>query len=257
MKQKRKDDTGRFMQAIAAFSAAPERITPLGRQLLVASGGLVESILSELDETVLRRHLLFKSNAGQELVLDVGERRLYGVLVVPPTLEADCGTLVGKQLSEEDCTAVHRALTAFCASASDVFVTSRLPQKTEKTDFTGLSVTTLRQYGSGSLETGLPQELVDVIEACRPQVLALAAAKDTEVVLLHGDKAQSSILAERLVKRAGRAGTDRGVTLWQAKGNEGRVLILAEADTFSVALLAGQAEGLSLFTGLSASISAK
>lgn len=235
MTQKRKDDTGRFMQAIAALSAEPEQITAKGRWLRPVGGDLLGAVLTELDETVLRRHLVFKNDQGQSVALDIGERRLFMVLALPQALHAEHGDLLDRPLSEKDSGRVHAAFSAFCALGVNVFVRSHLPETEETTEFGGLSATQLRHRITSQALSGVPEDIAQAIHATKPEVTALVVADADEILARYGEEAACDLLSARLAECS--LQVQPQVTHWQSDTISATTLLLAQTQAVKIAAL--------------------
>ncbi len=144
MTQSPADDTGRFMKAIAAFSAAPEEVTVYGRLLATRRDQFIPAALGEITETVLRRVIHFSTSDGASLALDVAERRVHRICQIPPALESAYAQLLGRDLTPEDAQSVLDAFDALTAKAGALYAKAGLPEAGTAVAFNGLSVNDLQ-----------------------------------------------------------------------------------------------------------------
>jgi hypothetical protein len=138
------DDTGRFMNAIAAFSAAPEEVTIYGRLLATRRDQFAPAALGEITETVLRRVVHFSTADGASLAFDVAERRIHRVCQMPAPMERPFSHLMGRDLTLADAQGVLDAFACLTAEADALYAKASLPDAGTTAAFNGLSVSDLK-----------------------------------------------------------------------------------------------------------------
>ncbi len=237
MQRKSKGDTDRFMRAIAAFSAAPEEVTRRGRRLQNGESGSAHAILAEIDETVLRRKLVFCNEQDATLTLDVGERRLLTVLSAPEPLDGVYPDLIGRPLEEADAPTVMNLLTEFASQEPRVFVVSRPSDAGETGVFRGLSAKMLVDLQRMPLPDELPATLRRAVEVAKADCDALVICQSGKSLYRHGEKKLVDMLDAHLSSLPSGRGNMRDVTLWCVDPPAGGAVMLAEVDDFRVAVI--------------------
>jgi hypothetical protein len=247
MQRKRKDDTGRFVQAIAAFSAAPEKVTPRGRLLNKDAKSSLHAIATEINETVLRRTLVLRTSSGKELVLDVGERRVLEVPALPAGTKESQAGLESRSLSEDDTPAFLDLLRDFAQDESEISVFSQLQNSTGKSGFGGISAPKLLDWLAEVPSLNLPEPCVAALEASKVSASAVLLAFGEDRPFSWGG-------AEALTQLEGiaRAWPDPQdmsgrVTLWAGDMEEGEAILVAPVATGLVFLLCPMTEALACF----------
>lgn len=236
MQRKRKDDTDRFMQAIAAFSAAPEDVTVRGRRLQGGAHGAVHAILSEVDETVLHRHLEFATEQGKKIVLDVGERRLLNILSTPSEVSKAFVSVVGRPLEDADADIVLRLLAECVASETEIFVRSRPVAESEADVFRGLSAKTLLEHQVAPVREGLPDALLHAIETSKSTCKAMVAYRSGQPLFGQGDKGLCDKLGLYLSTLEPQSKANHSLTLWCSDPSDDLAILLVDAGEFRIAL---------------------
>ncbi|WP_227268607.1 hypothetical protein [Roseobacter weihaiensis] len=226
------DDTARFMRAIAGFSAAPETVTRLGRAL-VQSGGALEAMLVEINETVLRRTLTFRTDAGATLSLDVSERRVLRVVDAPVSEDKRCASVVKRVLTAEDAKPLMRLLADCIPPDDQVYVVSALPDDPATAVFEGISVRDLMDVKAPQdTAAELPKRLADMVVQGKNNMRAMTCYADREALVRWGQNdlcaAADSILPSLL--------PDPGpsVTLWHGGLREDSALLVISTEGFVI-----------------------
>ncbi|MEM9576639.1 MAG: hypothetical protein AAF999_06465 [Pseudomonadota bacterium] len=224
------------MQVIAAFSAAPEVVTPQGRQLRGDAAGSAHAMLGEIDETVLRRTLLFSSDHDATLALDVGERRLLTVLSVSEPLGAAYSGIVGRPLEVADAPQVMSLLADFGAQNRSVFVRSRPSESIDADVYQGLSAKMLSEQQPSALPEGLPAALRHAVVVAADDCDALVICDAGTSIYQRGEAKRTDGLAAHMSQIASGQGALREVTLWCGAPSGGAAVLVAVLDRFGVAL---------------------
>lgn len=162
MRDDRSDHTARFMQAIAAFSDEPEPVGELGRKIADHPDAAVSAILSEIDETVLRRNLTFVAQSGEMVQIDVAERRVFRVLAIPMDWRDAFAPLVGVDCSGRQGAELMQLFMMFAETASPIYVSADLPDRCKTAGFKGVTLRELREvYTDLKALSGLPAPFGD------------------------------------------------------------------------------------------------
>lgn len=195
MQDDRRDDTARFMQAIAAFSADIDPVGELGRRIGSTEQDALGGILTEIAETVLRRYLTFANSDGQEVQIDVAERRVHRVLAIPRAWSDDFGVLVGVDLSEGHGTDLLQLLQRVAGSRGALFVRTDLPDREKAAGFKGVTLRELRetQHRSVALDL-LPDNLAAALMRAQSSSAASLVLQDGSTVQHSGDQALQEVL---------------------------------------------------------------
>ncbi|MEM6563351.1 MAG: hypothetical protein AAF665_02830 [Pseudomonadota bacterium] len=181
------DETGRFMRAIAAFSAAPEEIDARGRRLQVQASAALAAILTEIDETVLRRALTFRRDDGCFLTIDVAERRITKILKTDSN-SPKAPKVIGRPLEPADALDILSLLQAYAEAQSVFWVTSELPEQGSAACHSGVSAGELLQLESQAPSTlSLPVEVATKLEQSRSMALAVLCLTGSKPVLKLGE----------------------------------------------------------------------
>ena len=149
IEKRRKSDLHRLMQAISALSAAPDNVTRDGRLLISPDGvaiGLFEALLTEVNETVLHRRLIFRSENNSRLVLEVSERRILQAQCLALDDVGEDNTRARSYLTNEDATDLYQTLSEFARSSKTMRVLSELPETSVQGAVEGVSIKAIRQF---------------------------------------------------------------------------------------------------------------
>jgi hypothetical protein len=222
------------LRAQIASLAEPARVTADGRLICEAGeGDPLEALLREMDETILRRLLTFRSGAA-ELVLEVSERRLRRVHAVHSAedLAPDPAWLDGVA---PDATAEIAAwLDRFCSDTRSLHVHVGLCTTATDTLALGVPAAALREVGAGHApdlsfsEAAL--ESLALVEGARASDPRWETAEMTAAHLALTESARSS---------AGfTAGADAGFRAWQDPASELWIAIAVHAEDEAVYLCA-------------------
>jgi hypothetical protein len=98
-----------------------------GGERRLAGGDLARAILEEIDETILARRLTFRRDDGATLALEVANRRLFGLVVLPGhhSSEDSDRPVAPLQADDEDALqAVAETLRSFAAGRGTLAVTT-------------------------------------------------------------------------------------------------------------------------------------
>ena len=242
MAHNRTDDTARFMNAIAAFSAAPEEITVLGR--LIASEGVdyVDCLLAEINETVLRRIVHFSTSSGDCLSLDVSERRIHAVRELPPALRQKFQHLLRRGLSEQDAAVFLEIVQAMGQVDSSLYARASLPEVGDAIGFDALSIRhVVAAKATAGMMTDLPDTFLAAIEETRKCVLALVAHSHETTVIRIGEETQCEALDRLSADCAAKGYESPFVRLWQGVLVAKHAALIAATGNCSVAMLVPEA----------------
>ncbi len=240
-------DTERLLQTVASLSAAPEKMMPQGRALEEACASTDHALLREIDETVLRRRLAFSTKSGDELSLDVAERRISEILAVPSALMQDHHHLLNRKLADPDASAVASLIAAYCASGQPLFVAARLPEGAERAASGGLSSHALHQALSAArISTSLPAALVDGFEAGKSQAIAVLVSAADGVLMEWGARGCEKQL-RHIAMTAGASGPQHGVTLWQGGALGENTVVLGHYEGRTIVALCSMDHAMGLF----------
>jgi hypothetical protein len=142
-------DIERLSEAVVKLGAKPEPRAGHGRVLnAVNPQGLLEAVLSEIEETILGRQLWLRNARGEEVRLEVSGRRLLRMSSVAPkelagTSEALIGASIIDAHGPASC-AVAEVLSAMAKDSSSIaIVSSKLPRCPDSAE-TGCSTEALR-----------------------------------------------------------------------------------------------------------------
>ena len=245
MGSKSQDETGRFMRAIAAFSASPEKVSVMGRELSPGVPVGIYAILSEINETVLRRRLVFRTELDGELSMEVSERRLLKVEAMPSGLAARFEGLVGRSLTHEDAPRLCALFDAFWSGNDRIWVMSQLPSN-QSGDLGGLSVRHLFEIAGKSAVLECPVQLTSALQETSQRVVALVMTRKGEVVLAQGDTALSAALTGELAATTEKDTASSCVTVWFGgpDSQQARLLMVLPPDRILVACDPAQAPAL-------------
>lgn len=227
MQDKRKDDTGRFVRAIAAFSSAPETGTERGRRLALSADNQVHTILTEINETVLRRTLVFCNPASETLALDVTERR---VLYIRQSNDPAASTLCDKSLTDEDTFAFINLLVRFCGTHRDLFVKAYFPDPLSASEFGGLSVRALFELENNEVAPDtLPPALAHAIDGSKGMVFGLVASLQDGSTIEWGEAQTVKALAQLLEQADALSPEMSDVMLWYGDLDQNRAVLRIRA----------------------------
>lgn len=251
MPEDRTDETARFMQIITAFSAAPEPVSEFGRRLSAAGDTVLSGILNEISETVLRRFLTFAAMTGEEVQLDVAERRVHRVLAIPMSWRSDHGALVGVDLSEGQAAELLRLLQRFASCGSELFVKAALPDREKAPGYEGVTLREMRASQSAmNFFAALPSRLATAL------VQAQSCASGAYIVTGDGasigsgsDEAQHTL--QTLCKTLAAEGAVKpSVRLWSGAFSGDVSAIALQSENVSAGFFLPPAQMISVFTNL-------
>jgi hypothetical protein len=246
MNAKGSDDTGRFVQAIAAFSAAPEDVTEYGRRIATEREAIPKAILTEITETVLRREVCFTTDQGVVLALDVSERRIHRILKLPEALQADFTGLLDRELVPEDAGALKALFEATAKIAKTLFAKACLPDAKVAVGFKGIPVQDLHlasQIGSRLSEP--ENSLSAVIDKLTPELKAIYLVSDSAEPTSKGDMAFVQALAQALDSQRPPDHLCPRAFLWQPALIAGHAVLFVYTETMAFAGLCAQSSAVS------------
>lgn len=237
MAHNRTDDTSRFMNAIAAFSAAPEEITVYGRLIGTQSVSFLDAILAEINETVLRRVLHFTTPDAVSLSVDVSERRVHRLHALPCALREKYDYLLGRNLTVQDAAAIVEIAQALAQTGSALYVRASLPDKTDALGFDGLSVgDVLAAKENATNASDVPVQFGNAISQAQKYAQSLSVQSGKTSLVRLGDAASCDALEEVSNAQAEDGATKPFVRLWQGGLVAEHALLIAMMDGFSVAM---------------------
>lgn len=120
-------DVKRLRDKIGKLASQSAAISKSGRQILTSddANGLA-AVLSEIDETILPRHLTLLSDTGK-VVLGAGNRRLMAIVRVEGDALADMAEVVGVSMTRPDVADLGRVrdlMTVAFSTSKSILVTS-------------------------------------------------------------------------------------------------------------------------------------
>jgi hypothetical protein len=211
------DETGRLMRAISALSAAPELVGSAGRRLVAkpaAARDLLEAILAEVNETVLRRHLTFVREGSSMLKLDVKERRIVKIVTLEQACESASRDCVGRSLTQEDGQKILQVLVAFCEAAGPLTVRSFLPEIEDPDVYGGVSCSDLEAcLDQQDPKPALQPDILAVQELTRQYAVAMVCLERDNVIRRSGSHMRCDSL-ERLLPALQESTANSQVRLW-------------------------------------------
>lgn len=244
--RKSTDETGRFMKAIAAFSALPEVTTAHGRLLQMETTEPAQAILVEISETVLHRYLTISRNDGERIILDVSERRVLTVIEVPHSFAENHGSLAGRQLDDQDAANLWAFFSDFAKGAKALFVQSLLP-KSGSSVFGGVPVGRLFDLAANAQDQSMPSHLAQVFAGSVGQSISFVAYRSEECLIEEGAPQDRDILKTYLKGWPSRSETERKVTLWAVSADLTRSTLLVTEKDIKVALICPFENASSMF----------
>ncbi|MEE4189383.1 MAG: hypothetical protein V2I76_13160 [Roseobacter sp.] len=245
MNAKGSDDTGRFMQAIAAFSAAPEDVTEYGRRIASGAQAIPAAIVTEITETVLRREVHFTAKDGDALALDVSERRVHRITKLPKALRADFAELLDRELVPEDASALTNLIAAMAKTATALFARASLPERHTPVGFKGVPAQDLAILPEGgATQTETTGHLRDIVEKLTPELAALYFISDGCDPTTKGDGAFVSALAKALEAQRPPDLLRPRAFLWQPALIEGHAVLFVYTETLALAGLSAQSSAV-------------
>lgn len=200
---------------LAAFSAAPAAMDAQGRQITSTSQAALSAILSEVNETVLRRFVHVARRDGEALVLDVSERRIRRLVSLPQDLNAGFSDLCDTLLGSDHAPAVFDVLRVLTGGSPDLFVKTSLPEGALSGASSGVSVMDMQAVldRSGAGSTGQPDATSCITAVCRDALASfLQVGNDTPIQ--HGNANRLEAL-KRLATHQNAEAPGSHVSLWQ------------------------------------------
>ena len=232
------DDTDRFLRAIAAFSAEAEPLSEHGRRIATHSTTALERVLTEIDETVVRRLVQFTTGRGDALTLDLSERRVHQITAVPPNLRDTHQELIGKSLTSEHAQQFLALLNSFTVEVDVLYAKASLADACQTTGFSGVSVSDLRS--SMQNENCFVPECSDVdelIAGIGRDAKALFVRRGDEPLLKEGDCGALNSLEGLSASLDDPSGGEPRVTLWCGVGDLDCAVLLARLNGTQIAAL--------------------
>lgn len=233
------DETGRLMRAIGALSSERETMDRHGRMLCSGTskdGSVLDAILSEVNETILRRELTFSKNDNEAVTLDVMERRILRLCKISRNdLESNVDQkLLEQPLTSEDAGKLYNLLRRFTADTSQLWVTSNLPGKNLDGSIDGIFCHELAQQAQNqSAPASASEPVLGAINRSKRTALAGLCCSNAETLSSWGDPDQFSLL-ENLTSTATVSSQENAVRLWYFDQN---AILFAHTDGLNVWLL--------------------
>lgn len=212
-------DTTRLMRVIGALSSISEDIDASGRLLrpeVANSQTVLDLILIEITETVLRRVLIFQDDNGQSLALEVAERRIIQILTLPDgaCAQPEGEPITHRTLTSDDAPAVMSLLQAFSDKARQIRVVSHLPDDPHDGALDGVSCHDLLQFVQDPQPaTKIEPRIISAIEASKKHARALVVTNGGQVAIRWGEEAACQALA-RIQSVATVAAQEHSIRLW-------------------------------------------
>ncbi|WP_298917289.1 hypothetical protein [uncultured Roseobacter sp.] len=187
----RTEDAERLCKVLSSLRNIEHGFSARGRPLAKEDAAQrLRAILQEIDETVLRRHLRFTNDRVGDLVLDVAERRLFGVSVGKDVRLEKGDGIAETQISIDDPASVAGVLQGFCAEADSVYVQTEIAQSALPEGVMGLSAADLSaQLFEGSGKAMPSVTLETAIADCRIFALAIFDSDAAEGAAIIGQTA--------------------------------------------------------------------
>ena len=233
----------RLMRVVGALSSINEVFDDSGR-LIHADGegrfAALQLILSEIEETIMRRNLLFRSSAAQSLTIEVMERRVMQIT------QADCpiaarqlvDEVIGRPLTSDDTGQVFEVLQAFCADTKKLHLVSQLPTEILSSALDGVSWCDLSRLSASAVANQtLPGNLAVAIDATKAVAHALVSVGKGKTQTKFGDPAACNALA-RLMPLAENPTREASLRVWSIGQSS---IFAAQLDRFSVWVIASEA----------------
>ena len=235
------DETGRLMRAIAALSAAPEPVGPFGRRLIAepaSSINLLNALLAEVNETVLRRTLTFAGQGSSVLKLDVKERRIVQVVSLENASASTFPHCSSRTLTHEDADEILQLLCTFCESAGRLTVLSNLPDVQQLDVYGGVSCGDLEAcLGKRDAKPALQADALAAMELTKEYAVALLSVERDNRIERWGSEVRCTSL-ERLLPVLQEATGTAEVRVWPEGLRDNLALLTArQSDLLFLALV--------------------
>ncbi|MBW4710087.1 hypothetical protein KX928_20065 [Roseobacter sp. YSTF-M11] len=226
------EDATRLAGVLAGLATVTDDICGPGRRISRGGAGQVQkAILQEIDETVLRRQVMFTNDRGGVVALDVAERRVLRVSdsqsagTAPPSSLGNASFLTG-----EDADAVARTLEAFSVSATDVHVRTALISDPIPAGVIGVSSHDLSRHLLGETPLNAQTKTVETaIAECRSFAFALFDRDGAEGEQITGQAAMGRELQALDAAVTADNGADSQAdhcTVWAGLGPDAPVVLL-------------------------------
>ncbi|MFK7745169.1 MAG: hypothetical protein AB8B47_08940 [Roseobacter sp.] len=210
------DETGRFMRAVAALSAAPEDVSELGRRLKPVSRvnePLLAGMIHEIDETVLRRNLTFRNASHEFVTLEVMERRILKVAMCSD--EVCDQNWQGKHVASADAASIIEIMRGLADKKQDIYVSSNLCDTAASAPFEGVSARDLNAVMDTVLNhENMPSELDVFLESSKEYALAFASISPSGALSVWGDGQYAAVLENACEQNAETDKSTDGIKIW-------------------------------------------
>lgn len=208
-------ETDRLMRAMAALSAAPNVLTDAGRLLSGQEAHTsLELLLSEVNETVLRRQLTFSDGGKTSFTVEVREKRLLKISCETPALGASGEQILNKELTQGDAAQTIKVLRKYCDQMPVLYVVSALVRGSDTGTYEGIPCADLRKLAMNHQRTPALDELRQAVEQSKSFAEALVVLVDGVSTTKHGDPDQIEALSD-LSAKSSLQETSMGLRIWQ------------------------------------------
>ena len=224
MADREQNDKERLEAALSLLNAPTIFAAEKGRDIMTGSGmAAQDSLIAEVDRTILRRVLQFANAKGDSMALDIAERRILRFSTPGSTW---------KVASVEDATSVQtlaEAAVRFCEGSESLHVVSRLPADTASSTPLGVSPDLLRTDNGDAKSSSFESRAY--VDAVLEHALACVHAEGSSVIEAWG----SDDLVER-IKLCLAQGVipSRPILLWMNRSSSGLCFGCAHGDDQSV-----------------------
>lgn len=182
-------EENRLADKLARLTAGEEKITSDGRRLEAKdASGLLWALAREIDETILPRHLEFRTDTGNAFVLDVANRRLLKLQDISSEDSSEpAQAILQMPIAGHDDTlleTLRKTLATLLANANDLYVKRTVSRESASAEEIGVSATELAQVWGIELYPRVhaadPVKLNEFLDDC-------AAVSDCMVVIEHNN----------------------------------------------------------------------
>lgn len=229
-------DTTRLMRVISALSSISEDVGENGRLLTPATADaqtVLDLILIEINETVLRRLLIFQGDAGQSLKLEVAERRVIHIHEISGGTEEISSNMrsLTHALTSDDAPDVMALLQSFCEPLQRVRVVSHLPQTAQDGALDGVSCHDLLQFAQIPAQSSeIPPQVASAIEPSKEHARALVITAGGDTAFSWGDEDTCQAFS-RMQSAASAGAQENSVRLWFLGSD---VIVMAQTNTLCI-----------------------
>lgn len=255
MQRDRRNETARFMQAIAAFSASIDPGEEQGRRISASQKAAVSAMLAEIAETVLRRHVTFVSPSGVEVTLDVAERRVHRVLAIPIAWRSDFRELIGQDLTAGHGPELLQLFMTLSDGSGDLYVQTGLPDRKQAAGYSGVTVRELENAQDlWATLVPLPAQLRGVTMRALVHARACVIVNNGTLLQGFGDARDQATLRSLCDGAVTAGGEGPFVRLWHAGWVPDCAVVMVHAEPATVAVLIPSDQMVSLFSDFNATL---